>query len=929
MQYHFFQRIKSSKLFINSFSFLMMMLLSACGDDATSSSLLDAEFPADSARTASYFSYAPNSHIKISEVMPANADFRDRFGKSSGWIEVVNLGPDTIDLAGLALSESADTSDFWSFGEQKLGPGAYTLVFASGEDLKEVQGALPPLEVISDDVSAWADDQASPPGGSSWDYYEFPGALSSMVDGSVQLSVELDMEDNTGVLSYSNANLTMDLTEGTDVSQYSKATFEAKISEGKTLQVSFCDPSTQDWECWFSRVEGTGTMKEYDIELATASFDKENFYRVRMEPAWGHYDPIQFTVKSIRFAADPQFQHSSFKLERDGGELFLFDLQKFEILSHVEYPPLKSQESFGLKPERFNEYVFLDTPSPGMANFGASRSSVRMPALGFPAPGFYSEAVHAHFALPADSSGKTLYFTTDGSIPGPDNQRSRIWDGTAIVLDTTAVLRAVWVDRSGVAGPVITKPYFIEETHDLPVVSLSFPPDELFDPDTGMYMPGPNAQDSMPHYGANFWKEEEQPVSISFFEEDGSLAWSHNAGIRIFGNYSRMHPKKSLSVHFRDQYNAPKLHYNLFPEFPYAQEFNSFILRNSGNNMPNDHMRDALTATLIKGLGVDYQKYRPAVVYMNEKYWGIQNIREKLTADYFETNYGIPESQLTLIKTGSEAQSGFLSDYEDFLDLTDDLAFGRIELTELLHEMDLNSFLNYLITEVFVANQDWPANNFKVWKAQSAPYDVWRWVIYDTDFGYGFMSEYDDNMMDWITNTSGPDWPNGASSTRMIRNLLSHSDVQRMFINRALVLIQRRFSSDSTIATAESIWRSLGDEEARDLERWEHSASHWNSEKSAIKTFLSMRPYYFVEHIRSHFDCGPNTAVDVSVTGGRLLIEGLDVGDSFQGDLFAGTPVLVEAVSTEDSQFAGWSDGASERVRMLLPNEMQQLQADF
>ncbi len=40
-------------------------------------------------------------------------------------------------------------------------------------------------------------------------------------------------------------------------------------------------------------------------------------------------------------------------------------------------------------------------------------------------------------------------------------------------------------------------------------------------------------------------------------------------------------------------------------------------------------MRDALVQNICRELGLDMQGYRPAVLAMNGKHWGIYNIREK------------------------------------------------------------------------------------------------------------------------------------------------------------------------------------------------------------------------------------------------------------------------------------------------------------
>ncbi len=50
--------------------------------------------------------------------------------------------------------------------------------------------------------------------------------------------------------------------------------------------------------------------------------------------------------------------------------------------------------------------------------------------------------------------------------------------------------------------------------------------------------------------------------------------------------------------------------------------------------------------------------------------------------------------------------------------------------------MDVNQYLNYLIAEIYSANADWPGNNLKLWRPRT-PDGRWRWMLFDTDFGFG------------------------------------------------------------------------------------------------------------------------------------------------------------------------------------------------
>ena len=87
----------------------------------------------------------------------------------------------------------------------------------------------------------------------------------------------------------------------------------------------------------------------------------------------------------------------------------------------------------------------------------------------------------------------------------------------------------------------------------------------------------------------------------------------------------------------------------LFPGFD-VTTFKSFILRNSGNDFYYTHIRDAMMQTLIKDLDIDYLEYRPAAAYVNGEYWGIYNIREKISEHYIANRYKLDPDSIDILE---------------------------------------------------------------------------------------------------------------------------------------------------------------------------------------------------------------------------------------------------------------------------------------
>jgi hypothetical protein len=60
--------------------------------------------------------------------------------------------------------------------------------------------------------------------------------------------------------------------------------------------------------------------------------------------------------------------------------------------------------------------------------------------------------------------------------------------------------------------------------------------------------------------------------------------------------------------------------------------------------------------------------------------------------------------------------------------------------------IDVTSYIDYMLSQIFLVNTDWPGNNIKYWRLKTPSYlpgaepgkdGRWRWMMFDTDFGFG------------------------------------------------------------------------------------------------------------------------------------------------------------------------------------------------
>ena len=539
----------------------------------------------------------------------------------------------------------------------------------------------------------------------------------------------------------------------------------------------------------------------------------------------------------------------------------------------------------------------------------------------FPESGFFTEAFTVE--LPENDS---LNCEAGGKIPNAQSQRA-----STFRFDSTTTIRCLHL--SDTAKTEIIRTYIFEEKPTIAAVFLTADPNSLFDPDSGIYMPGPDAQEEVPHDGANYWLDKEIPVYVELVESDQNYpAFAKHAGLKIFGKYSRMNPKKSVAINFREKYDDKRLHYPLFPEFPELTVFKSFILRNNGNNFSNDYIRDRLASSLSEGLGVDYQRGRFATVYYNGEYFGIHDLRERSNESYIETHYGISKNNINLLKSSGKSTAGSATSYSALIQwlkshsLDIDSNYAHIDSL-----IDIDNLLNYLHTEIFANNLDWPGNNLKRWNIVN-PQSKWKWILYDMDAGFGTLPYDDINIFEYMTSQAKVGYnKNAPIATFLIRSLLKNKEFEAAFINRLAALLQTNFKQNKILSRIDQLMSEIEQEIPRDQERWSHDKAHMDEQLEIIKEFARTRAGIVTDNLRDFFDLEETVPVTLATSGtGTISVHGLPLNESeITVDFFKNYPVTLTAKPQNGHKWGGWSDGDTNSTRTIFPKNALTLTAIY
>ena len=327
------------------------------------------------------------------------------------------------------------------------------------------------------------------------------------------------------------------------------------------------------------------------------------------------------------------------------------------------------------------------------------------------------------------------------------------------------------------------EPTLLSDTGTLPIIKITIDEKYLWSADSGLYLLD---------YCFEKW---EFPATIEYLEDNSTIFYD-SIGFRIKGEASRGQSMKSFGIYWKEEYGKKNLEYQMFPDISISK-FKRLFLRNSGNDFGETHIKDASISMIYKDYAnVEYQAYKPCVLYLNNDYWGIYNIREMITPHHFDYHFNVNNDEVDLLerselnpKIDDGSKEEWINDIIYFIqnnELSDNENYNT--LSEMI---DINSYIDYVIIQTYIANTDWPINNVKWWRERtSSNYTKWRWVIFDTDHAF---KRTNVNKV-WIGDLYGNYYNESKKDGFYIfNNLIKNEEFKELFLERYLFFIENVF----------------------------------------------------------------------------------------------------------------------------------------
>lgn len=534
-----------------------------------------------------------------------------------------------------------------------------------------------------------------------------------------------------------------------------------------------------------------------------------------------------------------------------------------EIVKFFLIPKLNGEQSFGLIDSETNIWGYFE-PTKGKKNSATDVHYVENGGIGMSAPGgFYNTSFDLELTC---SENEKIYYTTDGSAPTMDSQP---YDGKIYVtnksgsnyvyanlasydsfhfvysprtVDSGMIVRAIKVNASGETTGELSQAYFIGLTKDsdylnLPVISITTDPENLFDYEKGIYIAGKAKEDALiqgleVNNYANYYNPWKRPARIEYYESTKDKTFEADVNINIDTDPYCAALQKGLIISIDDDSNTVYKGSSIFDFISSDGQ-----LRLTQNYEDNDiKVRNYFAQELAEEYGIDVQKCRPCVVFIDGEYWGLYTIRSYVNESYFIKKYNLGNQEILIHNAYV-----YSAEYDSFYDFAtqNDLSIDA-NYEQVKNMLDVDSFIDYVCFNVFLGNSSFSPSRGTAWRTASTGTGVadgkWRFISGDLSSSL--------NLTARETPTINTFLQPGIQGDLLLQSLLMNEQFCKQFENRMKKISIEVFDYEKCSEKLEDVVSLIKKPAMASYERFTGTLTDgmYTTDIEMIKSFLESRP---------------------------------------------------------------------------------------
>lgn len=373
--------------------------------------------------------------------------------------------------------------------------------------------------------------------------------------------------------------------------------------------------------------------------------------------------------------------------------------------------------------------------------------------------------------------------------------------------------------------------------------------DEAVDPDM-TYLPG--------KYPANYNIESEdmrRKAHINLWDADKNMIAEEDLDVGIHGGYSKSFRQKGFNLYSVEEYGDD------------VYGLGEYMLRTSGFRDTFQTMfRDVFNQELVKNRDIATQASSPCILFINGEYWGVYNLQQRYNETYFKNEYGIDKDNIILIKgvavaQGNQSDVGYYNELIEFAK-SHDLSIQE-NYNEICKMMDIQSYIDYNCFECYIANMDWPINNYCCFRSRRVEngdtYEdgKWRWAPYDTDdsvnvdMTYPIMGRTDSNPFTYEAH-----WAGNPAETDLMIALRQNDSFCNQFARTFIEMSESSFNYNTVKELLDqyaSLYRIPVVMTQNRFDSMEYTEETFDAYVSYIDEFFKHRSTYVIPYMKEVF----------------------------------------------------------------------------
>ena len=749
--------------------------------------------------------------LRVNELMPVNhATLADSDGDYSDWIELYNAGDAAVDLDGYILTDRENKAR-WRFPARRLDAGEYLVVFASGKNRRDANGELhTSFSLSASDAAVHLKDAG--------------GREIS------RLACDIDEADRS-VCRDGNGGVTRSwpATPGYANSESGLPEAMPELSEnacGLYINELMSVSGGADWVELYNASPAAQDLSGMGLSDDPAHPRRWRFPAGASIPGGG----ALLVALSGGDEETPGAYTADFGLSV--GETLCLSLPDGTVVDRVRLYAQPPGASYG-RASGEPRYRYFTQPTPGAPNAGPTYAR-QTAKVSFSQPGGLHDEARLSVALSSDP-GAEIRYTLDGSAPTADSALYR----EPIELTESGVIRATATRDDALPAAASAATYILGQRHDgIYTVCVSGGQEALIGP-----------------FGAlnTGFKRDDSDVFVEIYGADGERLIAQDCNLMVSGRSSRLKAgQKAFRLNARSEYGDARFRARLFSNRDYT-DYKAITLRAAGQDNQETHIRDSVLSALAADTGVMYLESEVAAVYINGEYWGLYNLRERITPDAIAKFEGWDDPDDIIIVNNGEREKGDRSGYVALMewiaqaDLTSD---GDME--RLRQQVDVENYLDYVALEMYVCNLD--LSNVRCYCNPEAD-GKWRWIFYDLDLSY----KVDRNMArDWLI-PGGVGTITRQDNTLFVK-LMENADVRDAFLTRMGELLRTTFSPERVIGRFEARRALIAPEMPTNCARWDWSVDTWRGRCDKFVEYARTRPGKLAEYLAMAFQLSDDQA---------------------------------------------------------------------